>query len=44
LEVTLRILCFVSIGESLPEIGLKEIPELFIGFQNASIDPSYKNI
>jgi hypothetical protein len=32
LEITLCILGFMGVGEGLSEVGLKEIPELFIGF------------
>jgi hypothetical protein len=34
----------MDIGKGLLEIGLKEIPELFIGFQDICIDSSYKDV
>jgi hypothetical protein len=34
----------MGIGEGLSEIGLKEIPELFISFQDTRINSSHKDI
>jgi hypothetical protein len=44
LEVALHVLGFIGIGEGLSEVSLKEIPELFISFQDTHIDSFHKDI